>query len=146
MNELHREIESVFGEVPSWLKAMPSGAAHAFWSAFRDVYLVETGPLSRRQKALIAFATAAAMRDERATTFHREVAKLLGATDAELAEASAAAGLVAFAATTMIGQQLDTARIREETLRETVFARINGGVRADAPVPAHPAATHEERR
>jgi hypothetical protein len=30
MDELHREIQSIFGEVPSWLKDMPRGAASAF--------------------------------------------------------------------------------------------------------------------
>jgi alkylhydroperoxidase/carboxymuconolactone decarboxylase family protein YurZ len=125
--------------VPSWLEALPSGAAGAFWSAFRDLYLAESGAISRKHRALMALATAAALREERATLFHAEIARLLGATDVEVAEATAVAGLAAFAATTMVGQRLEPARLREETLREAAFARVNGGVRGDSAGAPHPA-------
>jgi AhpD family alkylhydroperoxidase len=136
MNDLYRDIESVFGEVPAWLRALPQGAAAAFWSAFRDLYLVEGG-LPRKQKALVALATAAALHDDRAALFHGEVAKLFGATDADLAEATAVAGLTAFAATAMAGQRLDLDRLREHTLRELGHARINSDLGAGAPAPTH---------
>src|SRR5687768_6368418 len=85
--EVHREIQEAFGRVPEWISEIPDSATPAFWGLFRDFYLAET-KIPNKYKELIGIAVSGATRCRYCVLFHTEAAKLHGATNEEIAEAS----------------------------------------------------------
>src|SRR5688572_2225117 len=84
---LYREIEQMFGQVPQWIRTLPDSGLAGFWTVFRDFYLAET-KIPNKYKELIGLGVSAATRCRYCTLFHTEAARLAGATDDEIAEAS----------------------------------------------------------
>src|SRR5688500_14383691 len=95
-SQIHAEIAQAFGRVPEWLKSAPAASLEGFWTLFRDFYLGET-KIPNKYKELIGIAVSGATRCKYCVLFHTEAAKLHGATDEEIAEASMMSGV------TMIG-------------------------------------------
>src|SRR5512138_1302888 len=96
--EIRTEIEKTFGKVPSWVAEMPDSALEGFWSTMRDFQLAETA-IPNKYKELIGLGVAGATRCKYCALFHTEAAKLFGATDEEIAEASMMAALTMGAST-----------------------------------------------
>lgn len=113
--EMYQEIETAFGQVPTWVREMPDEVAGGFWGVMRDFHLAET-KIPKKYKELIGVAVAGATRCKYCALFHTEVARLHGATDEEIAEASAMAGHTMFASTFLNAQQIDFEQFRKETL------------------------------
>src|SRR5690349_14387173 len=90
--EVYREVEARLGVVPEWMKRMPEGMASGFWQTARDFWLAETA-LPNKYKELIGLAVSGATRCRYCALFHTEAARLYGATDEEIAEASAMAAV-----------------------------------------------------
>ncbi|MEJ2418949.1 MAG: carboxymuconolactone decarboxylase family protein [Exilibacterium sp.] len=88
IKETHKEIEQALGQVPVWMEKMPDGVLEGFWSATRDFWLAET-VIPNKYKELIGVAISGATRCRYCALFHTESAKAHGATEAEIAEASA---------------------------------------------------------
>ncbi|HVK75623.1 MAG TPA: carboxymuconolactone decarboxylase family protein [Kofleriaceae bacterium] len=116
--EIFEEIEEMFGQVPSWLRSQPDAALPAFWALFRDFYLAET-KIPNKYKELIGIAVSGATRCRYCQLFHTEAARLRGATEDEIAEASMMAGVTMLGSTYLnaIGEHYE--RFAEET-REIV--------------------------
>ena len=93
-----------------------------FWSLERDFYLAET-QIPNKYKELIGVAVSGATRCKYCTLFHTEAARLFGATDEEIREASMMAGMTMCASTFLNAQQIDYAEFRKETLEMVAFAR-----------------------
>ena len=129
--ELHREIKEVLGQVPSWLAEMPDESVVGFWGLMKDFYLAET-KVPNKYKELIGIAVSGATRCKYCALFHTEAAKLFGATDDEIAEASMMGGMTMCASTFLNAQQTDYDRFATET-REIVAY-----VRAHQPPPDKP--------
>jgi AhpD family alkylhydroperoxidase len=130
--ELHREIKEVLGQVPSWLAEMPDEGVTGFWGLMKDFYLAQT-KVPNKYKELIGIAVSGATRCKYCALFHTEAAKLFGATDDEIAEASMMGGLTMCASTFLNAQQTDYDRFGKET-REIIAY-----VRANMPPPGKPA-------
>jgi AhpD family alkylhydroperoxidase len=128
-DSVFREVEEMFGKVPAWLRAMPEQGVAGFWSLMRDFHLAET-KIPNKYKELIGIAVSGATRCKYCTLFHTEAAKLFGATDAEIAEASLMAGVTMCASTFVNAIQLDYDEFRKETLDALEY------VRAHQPPPA----------
>lgn len=111
----NREIEQTLGQVPGWLAQMPDGALEGFWSSTRDFWLAET-VIPNKYKELIGVALSGATRCRYCALFHTEAAKAFGATEVEIAEASAMAGVTMSASTFINAQQIDYDEFRRETL------------------------------
>lgn len=125
-NELHREIERSLGLVPGWARQMPDTALDGFWALLRDFALAET-KIPNKYKELIGLGVAGATRCRYCALYHTEGARLHGATDEEIAEASAMAGL------TMMGSTyLNAATVDDETF-ERELASIVAYARAHMP-------------
>lgn len=137
--ETLKEIEQNFGQVPEWFRQLPESALPSMWTMMRDFDLAET-VIPSKYKHLISIAVAGATRCRYCALFHTEVARLHGATDAEVAEASAV-GAVTMAASTFINaQQIDYDAFRRETLEIVAFVKKQSAKKAPAtarPVQAH---------
>ncbi len=112
--EVYKEIKQTLGLVPEWIDQLPEGAALGFWGMARDFWLKET-KIPNKYKELIGVAVSGATRCKYCALFHTEAAKLFGATDEEVAEASAMGALTMFASTFVNSQQLDYEKFRQET-------------------------------
>jgi AhpD family alkylhydroperoxidase len=109
------EIEDTFGLVPTWIRQVPEAGLGALWSMMRDFYIAET-QIPNKYKELIGLAVAGATRCRYCALFHTEAARVYGATDAEIAEASLMGGVTMLASTFVNAEQTDFEEFRRETL------------------------------
>jgi AhpD family alkylhydroperoxidase len=130
--QIHREIEQLLGTVPVWLKQMPDSALGGFWETFRDFYLAET-KIPNKYKELIGLGVSGATRCRYCALFHTEAARLFGATDEEIAEASMMASLTMQASTFLNAQQIDYEQFKKETLDIVKFVRRQQQQQAQTP-------------
>jgi AhpD family alkylhydroperoxidase len=127
-----REMKDMLGQVPSWVAAMPDGALLGFWAVMRDFHLAET-KIPNKYKELIGLAVSGATRCKYCALFHTEAARLWGATDDEIAEASMMAGVTMCASTFLNGQQTDYEAFRKETLDIVKFVKQQQGKKTEQP-------------
>ena len=113
--EVYKEIKETLGLVPEWLEQMPEGGLQGFWAMARDFWLKET-KIPNKYKELIGVAVSGATRCKYCALFHTEAARLFGATDEEVAEASMMGALTMGGSTFLNGQQIDSEKFRRETL------------------------------
>lgn len=116
------EVEAVLGQVPHWVRAMPDAALGGFWGFMRDFELAET-KIPNKYKELIGLGVSGATRCKYCALFHTEAARLFGATDEEIAEASMMAGVTMCASTFLNAQQTDYETFKKETLEIAEFVK-----------------------
>jgi len=83
---IYREIEEVLGLVPTFLKAVPDSELELEWHLLKRVQMDE-GPIPNKYRELIGLGIAATTKCRYCTLFHTEMARLNGATDAEIEDA-----------------------------------------------------------
>jgi AhpD family alkylhydroperoxidase len=113
-SEVYKEVKETLGIVPQWIEQMPEGGLQGFWTMARDYWLKET-KIPNKYKELIGIAVSGATRCKYCALFHTEAARLFGATDEEIAEASTMGGLTMYASTFINAQQIDYEKFRQET-------------------------------
>ena len=112
--EVYGEIKNALGLVPQWLEQMPDGGLQGFWVSARDFWLNET-KIPNKYKELIGVAVSGATRCKYCALFHTEAARLYGATDDEIAEASMMGALTMYGSTFINSQQIDYDQFHRET-------------------------------
>jgi len=112
--DAYKEITEALGLLPQWMEQMPDGALQGFWTMARDFWLKETR-IPNKYKELIGIAVSGATRCKYCALFHTEAARLFGATDEEIAEASMMSGITMCGSTFINGQQIDYEKFRQET-------------------------------
>ncbi len=122
--QVYSEIKELFGNVPSWVASMPDAAVGGFWELMRDFQLGETR-IPNKYKELIGLAVSGATRCRYCALFHTETARLFGATDEEIAEASMMGALTMAGSTFLNAQQTDYDQFRKETLEAVAYARTH---------------------
>jgi AhpD family alkylhydroperoxidase len=122
LGTLRKEIEEVLGQVPAWVQQIPDVALAGFWRLMRDFQLGET-LIPNKYKELIGLAVSGATRCKYCALFHTEAARLFGATDAEIAEASMMAGFTMSSSTFLNAQQIDYDEFRRETIEIVDYVR-----------------------
>jgi AhpD family alkylhydroperoxidase len=134
-NEVYQEIEQSFGRVPQWIKEVPSSSLGGFWALFRDFYLAET-KIPNKYKELIGLGVSGATRCRYCALFHTEGARLHGATDDEIAEASMMAGVTMMGSTFLNAQQTDYEQFRKETVDIVAFVKREQSKSPKATAPS----------
>jgi AhpD family alkylhydroperoxidase len=114
--EIRKEVKDTFGFVPTWFEELPPEGLEGFWSNFRDFHFAETN-IPNKYKELIGLAVSGATRCHYCTMFHTEAARLHGATDEEIAEASYMAGWTMHSSTFLNAHQTDFETFKKETLQ-----------------------------
>lgn len=112
---IFEEIQDTLGLVPTWIEEVPEAALPSLWGMMRDFYLAET-VIPNKYKELIGIAVAGATRCKYCVLFHTESARLFGATDEEIGEASYMGGFTMLASTFVNATQVDYERFRRETM------------------------------
>jgi AhpD family alkylhydroperoxidase len=120
-NEVYKEIKETLGLVPKWIEQMPEGAVAGFWGMARDFWLKET-VIPNKYKELIGVAISGATRCRYCALFHTEAARLFGASDEEVSEASMMGALSMCGSTFINAQQIDYEQFRQET--KSIIAHV----------------------
>ena len=84
--EVLNEIEQTLGVVPTMFKVMPESAIELEWNLMKRVQM-EEGPVPNKYRELIGIGISAISKCRYCAYFHTEMAKLNGATEAEIEDA-----------------------------------------------------------
>jgi AhpD family alkylhydroperoxidase len=120
--EVYREIEEMFGLVPSMFKVVPDSSLELEWRLLKRVQFDE-GPIPNKYRELIGVAIAAATKCRYCALYHSEVAKLNGATEDEIEDAVHYAKSSAGWSTYINGLQLDYDEFKDEVLQACEHVR-----------------------
>jgi AhpD family alkylhydroperoxidase len=120
--QIYREMEEAFGVVPSFFKSVPDTTLEHEWELFKAIQMKETA-IPNKYKELIGVGISAAVRCRYCSLFHTEMAKLNGATDAEIEEAvhyaKSSAGWSAY----LNGMQVDYDQFKKEVHQACEYVR-----------------------
>ena len=120
--EVFKEIEQTLGIVPSFFKLVPDRSIEIEWKLFKTLQLEES-PIPNIYKELIGVAISAVTKCKYCSFFHTEVAKLFGASDAEIEDAvhyaKSSAGWSAY----LNGMQVDYDEFTKELLQSIEYIK-----------------------
>ena len=127
--DVEAEIRTTLGLVPSFWNGVPDSLIESEWASFVAIELAETA-IPNKYKELIGLSVSGATRCRYCAYFHTEAARLFGATDEEIAEASLMAKHTMGWSTYLNAMQFDY----DEFVAE--FDQIAAYLRDQAPAPA----------
>jgi AhpD family alkylhydroperoxidase len=110
------DIKQAFGFVPDFLAKFPAASLAGAWREMRDTELAPTA-LPGKYKSLVSLAVASQIPCRYCVVADTEFARLEGATDKEIGEAVAMAGLVRHWATMMTGLAVDEGQHKKDMER-----------------------------
>jgi AhpD family alkylhydroperoxidase len=113
-DEVIKDVETTFGGVPTFVTKIAKSALPGFWTLEKGLELNETSALDAKTKALISLAVASQIPCQYCVWADTNTLKQLGATDEEIAEAVAMAGLTRFASAQFYGLQIDLEQFRKD--------------------------------
>ena len=120
--KIYKEIEEMFGLVPSMFKSVPDSSLELEWRLFKTVQM-EEGPIPNKYRELIGVALSAISKCRYCAFYHTELAKLNGATDSEIEDAvhyaKSSAGWSAY----INGLQIDYETFKDEVSRACEHVR-----------------------
>ncbi|MBF0499806.1 MAG: carboxymuconolactone decarboxylase family protein [Candidatus Riflebacteria bacterium] len=114
--EIYREMEEIFGLVPSFFKTCSDATLGLEWRLFKKIE-IDTVALPNKTKELIGVALAASLRCRYCSYFHTKMAKLNGANDEEIEEAVHLAKASAGWSSYVNGLQIDFENFKSEVDR-----------------------------
>lgn len=120
--EVYQEIEQTFGKVPAFFKAIPERSLSLEWELFKVTQLNES-PIPNKYRELIGIGIAASTKCKYCAFYHTEVAKMFGATDAEIEDAVHFAKASAGWSTYLNGLQFDFEEFKKELLEGIEYAK-----------------------
>jgi AhpD family alkylhydroperoxidase len=112
--DTYKDIEKTLGLVPTFVKAFPAEGVAAAWADMKGLQLNPNTALPGKIKELMGLAVAAQVPCRYCIFFHTEVAKLYGASQAEISEAVVMASLTRKWSTVANGNQVDEAQFKAE--------------------------------
>jgi AhpD family alkylhydroperoxidase len=128
------DIQKTLGFVPQFLGGMPDLALPGAWEEMKTLQLNPHTTLDGKTKEMIGLAVAAQVPCRYCIYAHTEFAKLNGASEAEVGEAVAMAGITRHWSTVLNGIQSDETKFRGEIA--TIIANVKKAAAAKAPAPA----------
>ncbi len=128
--DVNRDIEETLGLVPKFFEEVPDYLIESEWLSFKSLELSDQTAIPNKYKELIGLAVSGATRCRYCAYFHTEAARLFGATDEEIIEASLMAKHTMGWSTYLNSMQFDYDEFVEE------FDRIADHVRAQMAEPA----------
>lgn len=120
--EVYQEIEKMFGVVPSFFNNVPDSSLELEWRLFREVQFND-GPIPNKYRELIGLAIAAITKCRYCLFYHTELAKLNGATAAEIEDAVHFAKSSAGWSTYITGMQTDFDQFKAEVSKACEHVR-----------------------
>jgi len=120
--EVYKEIKEMFGLVPGFFKLVPDSSLPIEWDLFKRVQM-EEGPIPNKYRELIGVGIAATTRCRYCAVYHTELAKLNGATEAEIEDAVHFAKSQVGWSTYINGMQVDYDQFKKEVLQACEHVR-----------------------
>lgn len=120
--EVYKEIERTFGLVPAMFKALPDSSLELEWQLFKRVQFDE-GAIPNKYRELIGVAISAITKCRYCSFYHTELAKLNGATEAEIEDAVHFAKSSSGWSTYLNGLQIDYELFKKEVLQACEHVR-----------------------
>lgn len=120
--KIYQEIEHMMGVVPSMFKALPDSVLELEWQLFKKTQIEESA-IPNKYRELIGLGIAAAMKCSYCAYFHTQMAKLNGATDAEIENAVHIAKDTSAWSTYIHGIQIDFEQFKSEIDQACVHIR-----------------------
>jgi len=117
------DAKQAFGVVPEFLRRYPQEGLAGAWTEMRDVEMNPSTAIPGKYKSLIGLAVASQIPCKFCVVADTEFAKLEGASDRELSEAVAMAGLTRHWSTIINGRQVDKAAFKKDITRLVAAAR-----------------------
>lgn len=111
--KIYKEIEEMFGLVPMMFKALPDSSLELEWRLFKRVQF-DQGAIPNKYRELIGLALSAVTKCKYCIFYHTELAKLNGATDAEIEDALHYAKSSIGWSTYLSGSQFDFDQFKKE--------------------------------
>ena len=111
--QVYAEMTGMLGSVPSFFKTVPDHSIGLEWDLMKTVQMGETA-IPNKYKELIGVACAAMTRCKYCAYFHASMARLFGATDAEIEDAVHYAKMSAGWSTYINGMQTDFDQFKTE--------------------------------
>ena len=127
--DVDRDIEETLGLVPKFFQLVPDYLIESEWQSFKNLELAETA-IPNKYKEFIGLGVSGATRCRYCAYFHAESARLFGATEDEITEASLMAKHTMGWSTYLNSMQFDYDEFVEE------FDRVAAHVRAQMAEPA----------
>ena len=125
--EVYKEIEGMFGFVPSFLKMIPYSSLELEWKLMKKTQFDE-GPIPDKYGELIGVGISAATKCRYCTLFHKEVARLNGATEEEIEDAVHFAKSTSGWSTYINGMQMGFDEFKAEVTWAVDYIRSGQGV------------------
>jgi AhpD family alkylhydroperoxidase len=112
------DIRATFGFVPGFMKSFPDAGIAGAWKEMKSIQLNPATAIPGKYKELIGLAVAAQIPCRYCIAFHTTASmELLGATQTEVGETLALAGIVRHWSTFLNGMRIDPATFRKEVDR-----------------------------
>jgi AhpD family alkylhydroperoxidase len=121
-DQVYAEMREMFGLVPSFFTLVPDTSLELEWHLFRTVQF-DDGPIPNKYRELIGIGIAATTKCEYCIQYHTEVARLNGATDAEIEDAVHYAKSSAGWSTYLNGMQVDKDQFAAELAQVADYVR-----------------------
>lgn len=113
-DDTRAEIDKTLGFTPDFVKSLPDSALPGLWAETRDLEFSEGTALDPKTKALISLAVAAQIPCSYCIAMDTATARSNGATDAEIGEAVAIAGMTRNWSTIFNGLQVDLETFKKQ--------------------------------
>jgi AhpD family alkylhydroperoxidase len=120
--EVYADIQQTLGLVPGFFKMCPDNALELEWNLFKTVQLMP-GPIPNKYRELIGVGISAVTHCRYCSFFHTEVARVNGATDAEIEDAVHFAKSSAGWSTYINGMQYDFEQFKDEVRTAADYVR-----------------------
>jgi len=127
------DVEGQLGFVPEYMKAVPDVAMPGLWQEMRALEATKDTALPCKVKELIGLAVAAQVPCKGCVYGYSKLAKVSGASDAEVGDAVAIAALTRHWSTFMNGIQLDDAKFRADVGQ--VVSNVKKAMASGKPPP-----------
>jgi len=115
VEDVRRDVERTLGFFPSFMRSVPEASLPGFWLETRQLLLSPNTRLSAKEKALIGLAVGAQTPDRFGIYYQTKAAQAAGATEVELREAIALAGVTRHWSTLLNGLRVDEPQFQRET-------------------------------
>jgi AhpD family alkylhydroperoxidase len=120
--DVFKEIEEMFGLVPSMFKELPDSSLELEWHLFKKVQF-DNGPIPNKYRELIGLGISSVTKCKYCIFFHTELAKLYGATQEEIEDALHYAKSSVGWSTYISGHQIDFDQFKKETVDACNYAK-----------------------
>lgn len=132
-NGIYHEMETTLGVVPGMFKALPDYTLQEEWELFKRVQ-IDRGAIPNKYRELIGLSISAVTKCRYCILFHAEMARLNGATEAEIEDALHYAKSSVGWSTYISGLQIDYEQFKAEVRQVCEHLR-----KLQREVPAQPA-------